>query len=483
MWAYVRYVEQPKPTRYLLSLGLYMLGLMSKPMVVTLPFVLLLLDYWPLGRTRWAEPATGAMAKTSLSRLLWEKLPFLALAIATSVVAYWAQKKGGAVSSLEKLPLDVRVPNAFVSYIRYMGKAFWPSRLAAFYPYEIWPLSMVLLAGAALLGVSGAAVWRARREPWLATGWFWYLGTLVPVIGFVQSGGQSMADRYTYIPLIGLFMMVAWAVPCAAPDQRVRKVVTAAAAAALLGACAVLCQLQVRYWKNTETLFRHAVEVTTNNSLAQCNLGVECGRAGRLQEAIAHLEEAVRIKPDYVEAHNSLGRSLMLVGKLNEAIGHLEQALRIKPDLAEAHYNLGGALGQAGRMQEAIGHYEQALRIKPDWAKAHYDLGVALERAGRMQEAIGHYEQALRLKPDLAEAHNNLGAILFQLGKVQEAIRHWEQALRIKPDYAKAHYDLGVALEQAGNVREAIAHYEVAVRLEPDFTNAQSRLAKLRIIP
>ncbi|HUI08145.1 MAG TPA: tetratricopeptide repeat protein [Verrucomicrobiae bacterium] len=480
IWAYVRYVEQITlhgsrvKVFYGLTLVFFVLALMSKPMVVTLPFVLLLLDYWPLGRTRWAEPATGGCVKVSPVELLKEKVPFLVLTAASCAVTLWSQRNEGA---LEGVPLG-RVAIALLSYVGYLAKAFWPTRLAVFYPLAPnLSLATAIVAGAGLAGVTAVVIRSARHAPWLAMGWFWYLGTLVPVIGLVQVGiVQGIADRYTYVPFVGLFVMLCWSVPGSALERGIAKAAVCVIATAALAVCALLTRVQVGYWRDGETLFRHALDVTRDNWVAHNDLGTALLALGRVPEAMEHWQEALRIKPGSPETHYNLGNALLKAGKLEEAIGHYEQALRVKPDYAEAHYNLGVALSQRGRFLEAINHYEQALRLMPDLAEAHYNLGLALAKLGRVPEAIGHFEEALQLKPDLAEAHYNLGLALAKSGRVPEAIKHWEQALRLKPDYAEAHGNLGVALARAGRVREAIEHYEEALRIKPDYAEAQYNL-------
>ncbi len=480
LWGYARYVERPTRGRYVMVVGCYAMGLMAKPIVVTLPFVLLLLDYWPLGRTRWMPSVVGNNARLRLGELVREKLPFFALAAASCGVTIWAQHSGGAIGSLEQLPLGLRMTNAVVSYVRYIEKAAWPSGLAVFYPYRAWPPATVIVAGAILVAVSGAVIWRARREPHLAVGWFWFLGTLVPAIGLVQVGSQSMADRYTYLPLIGLFIMLCWSVPSRVLERRNLKATTGVAAAAALLACAALSRVQVEYWKDSETLFRHALDVTRDNWLAHGNLGNALDGLGRAQEAIAQYEQALRINPDFAMAHINFGNALAGLGRVPEAIAQYEQALRIKPDSAEAHCDLGATLAQAGRVPEAIAQYEQALRIDPDFAMAHCDLGVLLAETGRAAEAIGQYEQALRINPDFAMAHYDLGNVLAQAGRVSEAIAQYEQALRIEPDSAETHFNLGAVLVETGRVPEAIAQYEQALRINPDFAEARAALTQLQ---
>jgi Flp pilus assembly protein TadD len=481
MWAYVRYVEQPNRKRYFMTLALYAMGLMAKPIVVTLPFVLLLLDYWPLGRTQWLTPVIGDKAKAPFSRLVTEKFPFFLLAVLSCAITFCLQYKGGEVLSFEKLPMDMRVPNAVVSYARYLGKAFWPSGLAVFYPYRKWPGETVIDAGAVLVGMSGWAIWRARRAPHFVVGWLWYLGTLVPVIGLVQVGTQSMADRYTYLSLIGLFIMLAWTVPRSVVEGRVRKMVAVAFAAALLIGCAVLLSWsQIQHWKTSKELFRHALQVTESNWLAHHNLGLALAQEGKVTDAIGHYEQALQINPTFAETHNNLGLALAQEGKVTDAIGHYEQALRIKPDYAEAHNSLGLALLQAGKREDAIGHYEQALRIKPDYAEAHNNLAIALEQTGKREEAIEHYEQAVRLKPNSAAAHYNLGYALFQLGKVEEAVGHLEWWLRSHPDDVETHYTLATLLAKQGRIDDAISHLRSALKLKPGSENFRRTLEDLQ---
>jgi tetratricopeptide (TPR) repeat protein len=483
LWAYVRYVEKFEvqsskfKIHYVLSLLFFTLGLMVKPMLVTLPFVLLLLDYWPLGRTGCAEAATGENTKTPSSQLLKEKLPFVALAAASCAATYWAQHAGGTMASLKSVSPGMRIANALLSYVSYLDKAVWPTGLAVFYPLRTsLPAAAAVAAGIGLVGVTAAVIWKGRPMPWLVTGWFWYLGTLVPVIGLVQVGAQAMADRYTYVPLIGLLMMLCWSVPGVALEQRILKAITSGAAVAVLAACAMLSKIQVGYWKDTETLFRHALSVTRDNWLAHNNLGVALVQAGRVPEGIEHLEQALRINPDYDEGHYNLGLALAQTGRVQEAMEHWKQALRFNPDLAEAHYNLAVALEQEGHLEEAIRHYEQTVRINPDFVQAQGNLGLALLQLGGAQEAIRHFEQALRIEPDSPELQYNLGLALAQVGRVREAVGLWEQAVRLKPDFAEAHHKLGDVLLLVGKPQEAIRHYEIALQVRPNLVQVQCSL-------
>ena len=491
LWAYVEYVRRPAASRsavrrYSLVLLFFALGLMAKPMLVTLPFVLLLLDFWPLGRVRMGpNPAGGwALSREEWARtvrLAWEKLPLLALAAVSSVVTFFIHyRRGGDVISLGRVPLNLRVANALVSYVAYIGKMFWPARLAVFYPY---PHSVpgLWIAGAllALVAISVAVIRAGPRRPYLLVGWLWYLGTLVPVIGLIQVGDQAMADRYTYVPLIGLFIMVAWGVPdlLARWPLRLSRIALPSAAVLVILACAISARGQLQYWQDSTTLWTHALAVTTGNNIAHNNLGIVLADQGRLDEAIDHYLEALRIKPDYADAHNDLGVALADEGKLDEAIAHYSEALRIKPDYADAHNNLGVALADQGKPDQAIAQYTDALRISPDSAKAHNNLGAALAGQGKLDEAIAQYSEALSVNPGYAEAHNNWAAVLISQGKLDQAIAQCSEALRINPDYADAQNNWGVALANQGKLDEAIEHFREALRIQPDNAKARTNLS------
>jgi len=495
LWAYVRYAERPGRARYLAVLLWFCLGLMSKPMIVTLPFVLLVLDAWPLRRLSRAA--------------LREKIPFFALAFVSGLAIFLVQQSSGAVKEIARLALGLRVENALVSCALYCLKTIWPTGLAVFYPYPAsFEWRMVAAAGLAVAFITVLALRSFRSAPYLAAGWIWFLVTLAPVIGLMQVGAQARADRYMYVPMVGLTIMLAWGAADLAHrwPPATRPIVVAAIAVCL--AATAVSAAQIQYWKNSETLFQHTLDVTTDNYLAEHNLGSYLLDTGRLAEAIPHLEAALRIRPESAPArtdlasalaqtpgrlpeaiaqyqiavrfvpdaaipHNNLASALaQFPERLPEAIVEYRTALRIDPDYAEAHNNLGLALaGIPGRLPEAIAEYQAALRLKPGYAEAHYNLGVALSKtAGRLPEAAAEFESALRLKPDYAEAHNNLGVSLTQLpGRLSEAITHFEAALRIQPDYADAHYNLGVALSQIpGQMPEAIAQLEEALRLQPD---------------
>ena len=444
---------------------------MSKPMVVTLPLVLLLLDWWPLRRfdlsTLNPQPST-----------LWrEKLPFFVLGLLLSVLTVDAQGEFGALSAASDLTLSDRIMNATLSYGRYLGQMVWPVHLAAYYPlpqaFPLWPAVGIALL---LLAASVLALRAARTRPYLAFGWLWYLVTLLPVIGLIQVGQQSHADRYTYIPLIGVFVFLVWGVHDVTRRWPFRPLIVWALAVAVTLPCIALTRRQLHYWKDSETLFRHALTITQDNVLAEDILGTLLVGQGRLDEGIPHLRAALKLAPAYARAHNDLGAALGKKGLENEAMAEFQEALRLKPKLAEAHRNLGLALERQGRLDEAVGHFRAAANSEPSFADAHRKLGVALGRQGRLDEAVDHLTQAITLAPGDAEAQSSLGITLGKLGRLDEAITHLQAALKLNPDNAEAHCNLGVALGARGQLDRAIGHLQEAIRLKPDYTDAQNNL-------
>jgi tetratricopeptide (TPR) repeat protein len=414
MWAYILYVERPKLHRYLLALLFFALGLMSKPTLVTLPFVLVLLDYWPLGRFQLSpsrmSPKSPISRPINLSdqismvlRFIWEKAPFFALSGASIVLTILAAGRGEAIGTLGDYRLDMRVANALVSYVSYIGKMIWPSQLSIFYPYpETFPLWKVVGAGLLLISLSVLVIRVVHKLPYLGVGWFWYLGTLVPVIGLVQVGMQAMADRFTYIPFIGLFIMITWSVTDILAGWRHRRIILSISAGLLLLVLMIVTRVQVQHWQNSITLFQHSIDVTSDNSLAHNNLGSALIRQGKVQEAIAHFSEALRISPNHPRFHYNLGVVLQGQGKIQEAIIHFTEAVRIRPDYAIAHNNLGVALMVQGKVQDAIVHFAKAVQAKPDYAEAHINLGFGYLTIGDKVSALGEYKILKKLNPYLA---------------------------------------------------------------------------------
>jgi Flp pilus assembly protein TadD len=428
MWAYVLYVEKRGVFRYGVTLILFVLALLSKPMVVTLPFVFLLLDYWPLSRFEKHR-------EISALRVILEKAPFFFLAVIAAFLTFFHQRTAGTVAPIEVLPLSTRLANSMVSYTGYLSKMFWPDKLTVFYPYSAnLPAWKTALSWLFILGTSLLIIRALKKMPWLFVGWFWYLGTLLPVIGLVQVGQQSMADRYTYLPLIGLFIVIAWSVP--AKPKVFHTVFVLGAGLALL-CLSVTSSIQIRYWRDGITLFEHALEVTTDNVLAHNNLANALAREGKSQDAIVHYTEALRINPKAEDVHNNLAVILAQQGKLEEAIAQYTDALSIKPDYAEAHNGLGYAFATQGKISEAIAQYAVALRLKPDFQLAHINLGVALASQGRNQEAIDQFTQVLQIEPRNAEAHYDIGVALLREGKNQEARERCRIVLSLNPVMAQ----------------------------------------------
>lgn len=444
MLAYTRYARGPNLKNYALVVGLFILGLASKPMLVTLPFVLLLMDYWPLERFK----------KLSVKRLMIEKLPLLLLAAGSCVITYRAQQQGGAMGTAEVYPMGTRIPNALAAYIAYLAKMLWPTRLAVFYPHpgRNLPLWEAVGAGMALVLMTVLAIRAGRKRPYLAVGWLWYVGTLVPVIGLVQVGNQAMADRYTYVPLIGLFIALTWGIAdwLGLGEKKKRKkkersVLVPGVAGAIVLALIILTRLQLRYWQDDIQLYQHALDVTKNNYVAHINMGAVLADTDP-EEGIAHYQEALRIKPDSFIAHHNLGSALARQGQLDEAIRHYRLAIKYNPKYSEAYNNLGTALMNQGKTDEAYLAMTEALKINPRFAEAHNNLGMLLDNQGQANKAIVHFQDAIAINPEFAQAHYNYGICLGRLGKARQAIEEYQTAIELDPTFGPAHLNLAIAL-------------------------------------
>ncbi|UCD90127.1 MAG: tetratricopeptide repeat protein [Desulfobacterales bacterium] len=510
MWSYAWYVESPKITRYAVVLVCFILGLMCKPMLVTLPFILLLFDYWPL--QRWPIGNRNVPVQRGTMFILAEKIPFIFLSVAASIVTWTAQQHYGSVGALSAYPLDTRISNAVVSYATYILKMFFPLHLAFFYPHPIrWPLVTVGGAGLLLVSISFIALWKIKRYPYLAVGWLWYIGTLIPVIGLVQVGKQSMADRYTYVPLIGLFFLIAWGVPEVLAKWRHKKIGLTLLVVAWLPALMLTSWKQVTYWKNDNLLYRHALDVTDDNVIAHNNLGLVLAAQDKPAEAIHHYQEALRIDPSFVIARNNLGVVLLEQGRETAAAVHFHEAIRIDPALPGAYSNLARILEKQGKTAQAIRHYKQALRIDPNFVEAHNNLARISEKQGKTTQAIRHYKQALRIDPNFVEAHNNIGVIFTKQGRLKEAESAFRMVLRIdsshviarnnlentlkiqkeidasirqvhesiinKPADSLLYYRLGNLYKSKGEKDRAVDQYEKALAIKPQFIDALHSLA------
>jgi Flp pilus assembly protein TadD len=428
MWAYLRYVKHPGVARYLLMLLTFALGLMAKPMLVTLPFVLLLLDYWPLARV----PSEGSVGKTDrrsekytngqiFYHLIQEKIPLFALLAVSSIVTFLVARSVGAVAKLVGLPLKIRICNALISYVEYMGKMIWPVHLAVFYPHAGQNISILyaIISAVLLLAVTILIFRFTKDRRYLLTGWFWYLGTLVPVIGLVQVGPQALADRYTYITLTGLFIIIAWGLPDLLAGWRYKKIALTLAALLIILAMSICTHFQLRHWQNNLTLFQHALDVTEDNYVAHFCITGPLRKQDRLDEAIYHCSEVVRLRPDSLDAQSNLAYVLYDAGRLDEAVKECRKYLQMKPDDQDMLNALGITLGQQGKFAEAVKEYEKILRIQPQNAFAHNNLGVVFLRQGKFDEAIGYFSQALQIDPNNTLARNNLNFALAEKQKLQ----------------------------------------------------------------
>jgi len=507
IWAYVRYAEEFKvqgsrfKVFYCVSLMLFACGLMSKPMVVTMPFVLLLLDYWPLNR----------FGPDSRTRLVVEKLPFLVLSAVSCVVTYLVQRSGGAVAQV--IPLFYRIESAVLSYGRYLGRMLWPARLAVIYPYskEV-PRLDVCVCWLLLLAAMTWLVIKCRQRRYLATGWFWYLGTLVPTIGLVQVGLQDSADRYTYIPLIGIFLMIVWGVADLAGKWRLPAWAPTLAAAMVLAACAAGTEVQLRYWTDSGTLFRRALAVTTDNETAwnslgvyllsqgdeeaafQCfnksltaardyepawyNLGAYYWRHGRNEEALRSFTEALRLRERPTTCYH-VGLALKALRRQSEAAQFFARTVALDPNFIPARMSLADSLSDSGKNEEAAAQYREVLRQDPGQVDAHCNLAYVMAAQGQNTEAMAELRAALRLRPADASSHCNLGNLLLNEGKLDQAADEYRAALRFKPGSPEIHSNLGAVLALQGRKSQAMDEFNEALRLAPNFNQAKERLKAL----
>ena len=513
LYAYAYYVEKPQISKYFICLILFVLSLMSKLTLVTLPCVLLLLDYWPLGR--WQKASTpdsvpvlvdkGTGKKKSIKlkaessvdkkiakpvqsgrqligNLLWEKVPFFFLALSLGSMGIWQAQKDRLFVTLQQNPFFDRIMNAIVSYVSYLGKTFWPIDLAVFYPYpDAPPLWQFLGALLIFLLISVVIILYIRKLPFLFVGWFWYLGVLFPVIGLMQAGLQTMADRYTYFPSIGIAIMLTWGVGYLLPKVKLRKIIIIPTAI-ILAALTFLTWQQCGYWKNSISLFNHVLQATKDNYLAHLGLGTALAAEGKNEEAIHHYRESIEINPYLSNTHLNLAHALVIQGRIEEAIAQYLAVIKLNPDQEEAHSDLGVVLATQGKKladqgkksaarrmnEEAIAHYLAAIKINPNYDNAYYNLANLYIKQGKIAEAIDNYVQAIKINPDHFDAHFNLADIFVQQSKIDQAIEHFREAVRINPSSFKALNNLGVYLEKQLKHDEAIYYYRQALQLEPN---------------
>ena len=465
IWCWTRWVRRPSARTYAGVLAAFVLALLAKPMVVTLPLVLLLLDVWPLER------------RVPLRRRVAEQLPLLLMAGVVSVVTFVAQR--GGVAALGELGVADRLANATAAYAWYVAKTVWPSGLAVFYPLRLPIPLATLVVSAIFVGGVTLLAWRMRRtRPWLFVGWFWYLVTLLPVIGLVRVGRQAVADRYSYLPGIGLAIIVAWAgaeIVRAYPSMKRAMATMAIAALVALG---VASWIQVGYWRNDATLYERALAVTDDNFVAHTNYGSALLAQNHVDDALRHYEEALRIDPRAAQAHANVGVALATRGDAAGALAAFDRALALDARDAGTHVRAADVLAREGRLDEAIAHYETAAVLEPDSAAVHNNLGFLLAARGRLDEAVAQYDDALRTEPDLATAHNNLALALEALGRRDEALRHYARAVELAPDDAGNRLNRARALLRAGRDAEAAAELREALRRRPDAAPAAADLVQ-----
>ena len=501
--------KKPRLKSYLAVAAFFALGLMAKPMVVTLPFVLLLLDYWPLERFRKSMPAqtirkeennpvparkkkgkpakqtqkaTVELQKPAIYEFEWalvrplvlEKIPLFALTILSCAATYIAQKTGGAFAPIDIYTLDIRTANALVSYILYITKMIWPDNLAVFYPHPgPWPFWEVLGAVLILVAVTFAVIRLAKRFPYLPVGWLWFTGTLVPVIGIVQVGGQGLADRYTYIPSIGLFIMTAWGVPELFRNRRYARMALAASSALCLLCFSILTWTQVGYWRDNTTLFDHTLNVTENNYWLYNNRGNARDNLGNHAQAIEDFDRALEINPRYAEAYSNRGIAYNALGNYSRAVEDFDRAIEFKPDYAKAYNNRGAAYMALGNSSRAIENLDRAVALDPNYTEAYYNRGILYHNLGEYRQAIDDYDKAVASdnfkKP---EVFCNRGAAYDSLGDHMRAIEDYDRAISINPRHAKAYFNRAMAYGQLGDTMKSIKDYDRAIAIIPEYPKA-----------
>ncbi len=455
---------------YVLSLIFFACGLMSKPMLVTTPLLLILLDYWPLRRVadiRWK----------AVHPLLVEKVPFFVMSAASCVVTFLVQQSGGAVMSVVSVPIGVRIENSVVSYCRYLRKLVWPSDLAIYYPFtgswQLWQVGASLIF---LLTISAVVIVSRKRYRPAFVGWFWFLGTLLPVIGIIQVGSQAIADRYMYFPAIGIFILVTWGVSDFAHRRAAHHWILWSGGIVVAFCCAILTARQLRCWRDSETLFRHAAAVGYDCGFVELSLGGALMDRGAFDEALTHLSVAKRSSPDDASVPLNLAVLFDKMDRVDEALKEVEEAIQISPMLAKAHFFYGLLLEKAGRQEQAMGAYERAARLNRDLQLVRYNLGILFESVGRTEDAITQYRAELKLNPNFPEAFNNLGRALLAQQDRAAAAKQFREAIRIRPNFAEGHNNLGGVLYLEGKRDEAIVEFREALRLRPDYDDAKRNL-------
>lgn len=484
MLAYTGYAQRGGLFRYSVTLILFTMGLLAKPMLVTLPFVMLLMDWWPLGRFSGRKSKKGSKTQTTSDwktiglRLVWEKMPFFVLSAVSSYLSYLSVRRLGITISTKFVPIGLRIANALVSYISYIGQIVWPRKLAVFYPYpEKIPLWESTGALVALILATIVLLWSLRKRPYLSVGWLWFVGTLIPVIGLVQAGlWPALADRWAYVPMIGLAVAVVWGLGDIVAKLRLQKAAMLFAGVYVL-TLPVCTYLQTGLWQNSFTLFGRALSVTNDNYIAHLNFGNALIKDNKIDEAMQHYRTAIELRSEYADAHYNLGVAFSLKGKGKEAIEEYHTAIRLKDDHWKARFRLADALARAEQLDEAIAHYDKVIRLQPGNVEVYNNFALALVKKGRIDEAIEYYNKALAIKPDSTEILNNFGNALVEKKEFYQAVVCFKKALSLKPEFAETYYNLANALKQTGQFSEAAIHYREALRLNPGDVDTHYSLA------
>jgi len=475
--SYTHYSRYSVLKRYIIVMLFLILGLMTKPMLVTLPFVLILFDFWPLKRHE-TEGFT-------CSRIFYEKIPLFILIVASSIITMIYQQKGGAVKTIASYPFYIRIENAIVSYIAYIGKILWPFRLAAYYPHTGEPPFLQIVVSLAILFfIILLSLYYSKKKPWFIFGWFLYLGTLVPVIGFVQVGSQALADRYTYIPSIGIFIMLVWTIADFFSKYRYKKAGATIATVSIISILIILSWLQTSYWQNSITLFKHALNVTANNHIAHNNLGLALKKSGKTKKAISHYKKSIDIKPGYVIAHNNLGVALSETGNIEEAIKHYATAIKIMPEFINPHINLASIFLDTGKPEKAVDECRKALKVSSEKPELFIILGDALSALEKTDRAAEQYKKAISIDPYSTIAHNRFGAFLFKNNKIDRALSHFKKALTIEPgnknfqaNYTTALNTLALMHASKNDFNKAVFYFKKILLIKPDKKDVYYNLA------
>jgi len=478
--AYTTYIKRPGSLRYLAVVFVFGLGLLAKPMLVTLPFVLLLLDFWPLKRIVYQRADSFPLAV--VLRLILEKLPLLFLSGLSVYLSSRSVQGMGNVIPLDDVSMKLRLANGLVAYVKYIGKIIWPYHLAVYYPFpETIPLWQTLTALALLVIISVSVFRNLKQKPYLAVGWLWYLGTLIPVIGIVQVGlWPALADRWAYVPTIGLFIMMTWGVAEIVDHWRPKRIVLVCLSGIILTVMLVLSNLQISHWRDSVSLFEYSIRVTGGTWNMHNNLASALNAQGRNSEAIWHYNHALKLNPPEPEGvHYNLAIALTSMGRLQEAIEHYYEAIRINPEYADAHVNLGAVLARLNKTAEAKHHYFKALRVDPNFAKANYNLGNLLLAQGETDDAVRRFTKAVRTDPSFGEAYNGLGLALMQTGKLEQAIFYFRKATNVSPSFRDGLRNLKLAVSISQNIYQAASGMRDALNFDLQTQDLEAKVIEL----